>query len=130
MTAEQRRSAAKAAHEEYMATCPTHQLLDIMSAKWASLILIELAGGTRRFADIGRALPSASAKMLTQTLRSLERDGFLTRSVTPAVPVQVEYTLTPMGASLIPLLAAAKDWADANIGAIHSARARYDADNA
>ncbi|MFD0853032.1 winged helix-turn-helix transcriptional regulator, partial [Actinomadura adrarensis] len=85
--------------------------------------------GTRRYADIGRALPGASAKMLTQTLRALERDGFVTRKVTPAVPVQVEYDLTPMGASLLPILASVKDWADANIDGIHAARERYDTDD-
>jgi DNA-binding HxlR family transcriptional regulator len=128
MTAEQRRKAAKAAFEDYMAACPAHQVLEIMSAKWASMILLELAAGTRRYADIGRALPSASAKMLTQTLRALERDGFVTRKVTPAVPVQVEYDITPLGASLLPILAAVKAWADANIDGINTARERYDAD--
>ncbi|MFF5261999.1 winged helix-turn-helix transcriptional regulator [Actinomadura viridis] len=130
MTAAQRREAAKAAHEEYMALCPAHQVLEIMSAKWASMVLVELAGGPRRYADLGRALASASAKMLTQTLRALERDGFVTRSVTPTVPVQVEYALTPLGVSLIPVLSTVKRWADANIDEIHGARRRHDGEPA
>ncbi|MBX6768143.1 MAG: helix-turn-helix transcriptional regulator, partial [Actinomadura rubrobrunea] len=81
----------------------------------------------RRNAERGRALPGASAKMLTQTLRALERDGFVTREVTPAVPVRVRYALTPLGERIVPLLAAIKQWADEHIDEIHAARARYDA---
>ncbi|MGI5205840.1 winged helix-turn-helix transcriptional regulator [Spirillospora sp. CA-108201] len=63
--------------------------------------------------------------MLTQTLRSLERDGFVARSVTPSVPVQVEYTLTLLGERIMPLLASIRAWADRHIGEIHAARGRY-----
>ncbi|GLZ13790.1 transcriptional regulator [Actinomadura sp. NBRC 104425] len=127
MTAAQRREAAKAAFDEYMAMCPSHQLLEIIGSKWVSLVLSRLADGPLRYAELARALPGASAKMLTQTLRTLERDGFVARDVTPAVPVQVSYSLTPLGERIVPLLAAIKAWADEHIGQIHAARDRYDA---
>ncbi|GAA4086583.1 helix-turn-helix domain-containing protein [Actinomadura miaoliensis] len=127
MTVAQRREAAKAAFDEYLKMCPAHQVLDIIGSKWVSLVLTRLAEGPRRYAELGRALPGASAKMLTQTLRSLERDGFVARDVTPAVPVQVSYTLTPLGERIVPLLAAIKTWADDHIDEIHAARDRYDA---
>jgi DNA-binding HxlR family transcriptional regulator len=68
-----------------------------------------------------------SQKMLTQTLRSLERDGLVSRTVTPSVPVRVDYALTPLGTSLMPVMRAVKQWAEANIEHVEAARAAYDA---
>ncbi|WP_433330632.1 winged helix-turn-helix transcriptional regulator [Spirillospora sp. CA-294931] len=126
MTAAQRREAAKAAFDDYMAVCPAHQLLDVLGTKWASMVLTNLADGPRRYAELTRAIPGASAKMLTQTLRSLERDGFVVRSVTPAVPVQVEYALSVLGEKVLPVLTHVQDWANAHIVQIQAARERYD----
>jgi DNA-binding HxlR family transcriptional regulator len=79
-----------------------------------------------RYSDLGRKIAGVSPKMLTQTLRSLERDGILTRTVTPSVPVRVDYDLTPLGGSLAGLLTAVKNWAETHIEEVHEARDRYD----
>jgi DNA-binding HxlR family transcriptional regulator len=81
-----------------------------------------------RYSDLGRKLAGISPKMLTQTLRSLERDGILVRTVTPSVPVRVDYELTPLGTSLAGLLSAVKDWAELHIEEVNEARERYDDD--
>ncbi|WP_242908438.1 winged helix-turn-helix transcriptional regulator [Actinomadura terrae] len=130
MTAARRRQEAKAAFDAYMDECPTYRLRGIIGNKWTSMILLRLEDGPHRYADLGRALPGVSAKMLTHTLRSLERDGFVARSVTPTVPVQVEYTLTVLGERLIPLLDAVRQWADRHMGEVDEARAHYDAAHA
>ncbi|MCO5995156.1 winged helix-turn-helix transcriptional regulator [Actinoallomurus rhizosphaericola] len=126
-TAAQRRAEARAAYDAYLATCPARELLDRISDKWVTLILNALADGPRRYSDLGRTIAGVSQKMLTQTLRALERDGMVTRSVTPSVPVRVDYELTPLGVSLLPLVQAVKQWAEAHIAAVHTARASYDA---
>ncbi|MWA06917.1 transcriptional regulator [Actinomadura sp. LD22] len=127
MTAAERRREAKAAFDSYMDDCPTHDVLGVIGNKWTSVVLFQLTQGPRRYADIARALPGVSAKMLTQTLRSLERDGFVARSVTPSVPVQVEYALTLLGERLVPLLASVRHFAEYSIAEIRAAREHYDA---
>jgi DNA-binding HxlR family transcriptional regulator len=126
-TAAQRRAEARAAYDAYMAACPARDLLDRISDKWVTLILNALADGPRRYSDLGRTIAGVSQKMLTQTLRTLERDGMVTRAVTPSVPVRVDYELTPLGVSLLPLVQAAKAWAETHIEEVHTARAAYDA---
>jgi DNA-binding HxlR family transcriptional regulator len=79
-----------------------------------------------RYSDLGRRIPGVSPKMLTQTLRSLERDGIVSRTVTPSVPVRVDYELTPLGANLSGLLTAVKDWAEHHIEEVVESRERYD----
>jgi Predicted transcriptional regulators len=110
---------------------PHNQLLDRISDKWVSLVVSALAqtdGASMRYSDLGRKLAGISPKMLTQTLRSLERDGILVRTVTPSVPVRVDYELTPLGTSLAGLLSAVKDWAELHIEEVNEARERYDDD--
>lgn len=80
-----------------------------------------------RYSDLSRRIAGVSQKMLTQTLRVLERDGLLHREVTPSVPVRVDYSLTPLGESLRALMSAFKDWAEANFDEVSTARAGYDA---
>jgi DNA-binding HxlR family transcriptional regulator len=126
-TVAQRRQDEREAYDAFLASCPTRQLLDRIGDKWTSLILVALAEGPRRYSDLSRAIAGVSQKMLTQTLRTMERDGLLTRAVTPSVPVRVDYALTPLGASLIPLMRAIKAWAEANMDAVLAARAAYDA---
>ncbi|WP_329336248.1 helix-turn-helix transcriptional regulator [Streptomyces sp. NBC_00663] len=126
MTAAQRREQARAEYDAFIKGCPTNQLLDRLSDKWVSLVVSALAGGTMRYSDLGRKIAGVSPKMLTQTLRSLERDGILARTVTPSVPVRVDYELTPLGHSLALLLTAVKDWAETHIDEVHEARDRYD----
>jgi DNA-binding HxlR family transcriptional regulator len=105
-TAAERRAEAKRKYNAYVAKCPTRGLLDAISDKWVSLILTALADGPRRYGELSRAIAGVTQKMLTQTLRRLERDGLLTRTVTAGVPVQVEYRLTPLGVSLLPVMQA------------------------
>jgi DNA-binding HxlR family transcriptional regulator len=126
-TAAQQREQARIAYDAYLATCPARQLLDRVSDKWVSLVLVALTDGPQRYSDLSRTIAGVSQKMLTQTLRNLERDGLISRSVTPTVPVRVDYALTPLGASLLPLMQAVKDWAEAHIEQVHAARDTYDA---
>ncbi|MFB7942772.1 winged helix-turn-helix transcriptional regulator [Streptomyces sp. NPDC056049] len=126
-TAAEQRAEARRAYDAYLADCPARQLLDRLSDKWVTLVLNALADGPRRYAELSRKVAGVSQKMLTQTLRGLERDGLVTRTVTPSVPVRVDYALTPLGASLLPVVAAVKAWADGNMGEVAAARAAYDA---
>jgi DNA-binding HxlR family transcriptional regulator len=125
-TAAQRRAEARVEYDAFIAACPTRKLLDRLSDKWVCLVLAALAGGALRYGDLSRTIAGVSQKMLTQTLRTLERDGLVTRTVTPSVPVRVDYELTPLGSSLLPVMCAIKAWAEANIELVEAARAGYD----
>ncbi|GAA3390827.1 winged helix-turn-helix transcriptional regulator [Cryptosporangium minutisporangium] len=125
-TEAQRRTDEKAAYDAYLAECPARRLLDRLSDKWVSLILTGLADGPRRYSDLNRLIAGVSQKMLTQTLRTMERDGLLTRTVTASVPVRVDYELTPLGRSLLPLMAAIKEWAETHIESVTEAQHAYD----
>ncbi|HEY1322994.1 MAG TPA: helix-turn-helix domain-containing protein [Streptosporangiaceae bacterium] len=127
LTVTQRRHQARAEYDAFLADCPARKVLDRMSDKWVTLILSALAGGPLRYSGLSRVIAGVSQKMLTQTLRSLERDGLVSRSVTAAVPVRVEYRLTPLGESLLPVVNAMKSWAEAHIAEIERARTAYDA---
>lgn len=107
--------------------CPVRSVLDRIGSKWTVLILILLAEAPHRFAAIRRRIPDISKRMLTQTLRDLERDGMVTRHVFPTKPPSVEYRLSPLGQSSIGPLLALTDWAQASLPEIHAARSRYDA---
>lgn len=126
MTAAQRRETEREAYDAFLASCPTRQLLDRISDKWVGLVLVALADGPRRYSDISRQIAGVSQKMLTQTLRTLERDGLLTRTVTPAVPVRVDYALTALGESLQQVMRAIKDWAEHHIEEVRAAQQSYD----
>ncbi|MFF9089839.1 winged helix-turn-helix transcriptional regulator [Streptomyces sp. NPDC014991] len=119
---------ARAAYDAYLAECPARQLLDRISNKWVSLIVNALSAGPQRYSDLSRRLASVSQKMLTQTLRNLERDGLIERTVTPSVPVRVDYALTPLGEGLVPVMQAIKNWAEENMDEVVAARERYDID--
>ena len=112
------------------AICPVRDVLDRLGDKWSTLILIALATGPLRFSMIRRNIPDISKRMLTQTLRDLERDGLITRHVFPTKPPSVEYRLSPLGRSLQAPLVALIGWADAMHGDIRDARARFDAEAA
>ncbi|MEU9309889.1 MULTISPECIES: helix-turn-helix domain-containing protein [unclassified Streptomyces] len=127
-TAAQRREQARSEYDAFLRSCPTNQLLDRLSDKWVSLVVSALAPGPQRYSDLARRIAGVSPKMLTQTLRTLERDGILTRTVTPSVPVRVDYELTPLGSNLALLLTAVKDWAEIHFDEVQAARRRYDAD--
>ena len=129
MTAAQKRAQARAGYDAFLAGCPSRQLLDRISDKWVALILAALGGdGPRlmRYSELARRLAGVSQKMLTQTLRSLERDGLLTRTVTPTVPVTVTYELTDLGRSLQQVMRGIKEWAEAHMDEVLSSREDYD----
>lgn len=127
MTAAQRRQDAKDEYNAFLANCPTRQLLDTLSDKWLCLVLSALDDGPKRYSDLGRRIGGVSQKMLTQTLRTLERDGLVERTVTPSVPVRVDYEMTALGVSLMPVVRAVKLWAEAHIDEVQGARTSFDA---
>jgi DNA-binding HxlR family transcriptional regulator len=107
--------------------CPVRGILDRLGDKWSTLVISNLAGGRLRFSEIKKRIPDISQRMLTETLRNLERDGVLLRSVYPSIPPRVEYSLTPLGHSLLPLVMALVSWALEHRSEIRDARAAYDA---
>ncbi len=107
----------------YSAKCPTRQVLDHIAGKWTVLVIDALLQqGAMRYTDLSRRIGGVSQKMLTQTLRSLESDGFLTRTVHPTIPPRVEYELTDLGRSLAEPVTALRQWAERNINDIERAR--------
>ena len=107
--------------------CPTRQVLDRIADKWTMLVITSLSdAGRMRFSELRRAIEGVSQKMLTQTLRALERDGLVSRSVHPTVPVTVEYALTDLGRSLADAVTTIRTWAYDNMDAIAAARTTYD----
>ncbi|MFC9875122.1 winged helix-turn-helix transcriptional regulator [Nocardia salmonicida] len=126
-TAAERRAEAGAAYNAYVAECPARQLLDRIGDKWVSLAINALADGSLRYSELDQRLAGVSQKMLTQTLRNLERDGLVTRTVLPEVPVRVEYRLTPLGEELLPVMRTIKGWAEQHMDQVLAARAAYDA---
>lgn len=104
------------------ARCPVRSLLDQIGDRWSMLILSALAAGPKRFSALARVVPDISKRMLTQTLRTLEADGFVHRDVRPTVPPQVTYSLTPLGESFAGPLLGLIDWAEANFAAVLEAR--------
>ncbi|WP_085997069.1 winged helix-turn-helix transcriptional regulator [Nocardia pneumoniae] len=106
----------------YSAKCPTRQVLDHIAGKWTVLIVDALAEGTMRYTDLHQRIEGISQKMLTQTLRRLETDGFVVRTVHPTVPPRVEYTLTDLGHSLRVPIAGLREWIETNINRIEAER--------
>jgi DNA-binding HxlR family transcriptional regulator len=140
-TAPEQRAHAKREYDAYLANCPSRQLLDRISDKWVALILAALGNDgpcgsgldddgeprSMRYSELSRRLAGVSQKMLTQTLRSLERDGLLTRSVVPTVPVTVTYELTDLGLSLHHDMRSIKKWAEGHMDQVIANRADHDA---
>jgi DNA-binding HxlR family transcriptional regulator len=106
--------------------CPTRQVLDRIADKWTVLVIRRLSGGTLRFAQLRKSIGGISQKMLTNTLRGLERDGIVTRRIYASVPPRVEYSLTDLGRSLCGLVEGICSWAEANIEEVQRARRQYD----
>jgi DNA-binding HxlR family transcriptional regulator len=109
----------------FSADCGSQQVLDLIADKWTALVIYSLAQGTKRYSELQREIGGVSQKMLTQTLRGLERDGLVERKVYPVVPPKVEYTLTPLGRTLIEPLGAVCKWAEAHLQQLLAARARH-----
>ena len=104
-------------------------LLQRIGDKWTVLVVTTLAGGSRRFNELRREIPTVSQRMLTLTLRNLERDGLVSRTVTPSIPPRVDYELTELGRSLVIPLHAIEQWALEHVTDIHDAQARFDTDH-
>jgi DNA-binding HxlR family transcriptional regulator len=140
-TAAEKRARAKVEYDAFLAACPSRLLLDRVADKWVTLILCALGDdGSRpqdgdgslpsrslRYSELSRLLAGVSPKMLTQTLRALERDGLLTRTATATVPVTVTYELTDLGHSLHQLVRGLKSWAETHMDDVLSHRSAHDA---
>jgi DNA-binding HxlR family transcriptional regulator len=112
---------------EEQQSCPVREVLDRIGDKWSVLVVILLGEGTKRFSELQRAIEGISQRMLTRTLRSLERDGLVARTVFPTVPPRVDYELTDFGRTLLEPLASLAAWAEQHRDAIQASRARHDA---
>lgn len=113
----------------YEPGCPGRLVLDRIGDRWTVLIVGVLAEGTRRFSQLRDEVGGITPKVLTQTLRALERDGFVVRKVYAEVPPRVEYTLTELGRSLIDPIGTVRSWAERNGEKVLAQRAQYDADD-
>ena len=120
------RKTCSLAPNVFSAQCPTRQALDLIADKWTTLLIYLLSRGRQRYGELHRQVGGISQKMLTQTLRKLERDGLVTRHVFPEVPPRTEYELTLLGHTLIEPMRALCDWAGTHLGELEQARKRYD----
>ena len=139
-TAAEKRAQAKVEYDAFLAQCPSRQLLDRISDKWVTLVLAALGSDgshrlktgcsgqprSMRYSELSRLLAGVSQKMLTQTLRSLERDGLITRTVVATVPVTVTYELTDLGLSLHQVIRDMKTWAELHMDDVLTNRATHD----
>lgn len=113
-------------YDVYNSKCPTRVVLDRIADKWTVLVMGLLENGPRRFSSLKRGVDGISQKMLTQTLRGLERDGLVERTVFPEIPPHVEYELTTLGRTLSGPIAAVRDWAENYIEDVTAAQQGYD----
>lgn len=135
MTAAERRACAKTEYNAFLASCPSQRLLTQISGKWVTLVMSALGSGPdcagdpapMRYSELARVLAGVSPKMLSQTLRTLERDGLVARTATATVPVTVSYELTDLGLSLHQTVRELKRWAERNRDAVATNQERYDA---
>jgi DNA-binding HxlR family transcriptional regulator len=102
--------------------CPSHRVLELITRKWTALVITVLAGGTHRYNQLQNRIRGVSQKVLTETLRSLERDGLVRRTVHPEIPPRVEYSLTPLGRSLKKILVPVCQWAEEHLHEVEEFR--------
>lgn len=114
------------AAEGALHACRAREVLQRVGDKWSMYVIDELGGGTKRFTDLRRRVPGVSQRMLTVTLRGLERDGIVTRTMHPVIPPRVDYALTPMGRTLLDAVGTLIAWADSHVAEIDAARTAYD----
>ena len=105
--------------------CESRQVLELVADKWSAIIVCALARGTLRYSELQRSVGGISQKMLTQTLRRMERDGLVERFVHPVVPPRVEYALSALGRTLVEPLGSLCRWAESHMDEVHTARSRY-----
>lgn len=109
-----------------LSNCGYSKVLDIISSKWAALVIYAMENGKIRYGEMLRRVEGISKKMLTQTVRKLERDGLVQRHITPTVPVNVEYSLTVLGESLLQPMKTLRQWGRDNYTQVVEARDKYD----
>ncbi len=109
----------------FNARCGAQQVLGRIADRWTALVIHALADGTKRYSQLQRTIGGVSQKMLTQTLRNLERDGLVERRVYPVIPPKVEYSLTPLGRTLVEPLRAICKWAEAHLAELEQAQVRF-----
>jgi DNA-binding HxlR family transcriptional regulator len=107
-------------------TSDVRQILDLIADKWTALVILALSRGTHRYSELHRTIGGVSQKMLTQTLRSLEASGLIDRKVYPTVPPMVEYSLTPLGETLVKPLKTLCEWASEHMDEVEEAREKQD----
>lgn len=112
--------------DPYDRNCPSRQVLDRVGDRWSVLVVGALTRGPQRFSELAKTVDGVSQKMLTQTLRGLERDGLVTRTIYAQIPPRVEYELTDSGRSLSGPMLALEEWTKANMPRIVTAREAYD----
>lgn len=117
-------------YDIYDDRCPTRDVLSRLADKWALLVLGCLERGPHRFNNLRRSIRGITQKMLTQTLRKLERDGLVSREIFPTVPVTVEYRLSPLGQTLTQTVSLLTLWVEDNMDAMSAAQSAYDQANA
>ena len=110
-----------------LSPCRAREVLQRVGDKWSMYVIDLLGQGTMRFSELHRSIDGITARMLTVTLRGLERDGIVTRTIHPVIPPRVEYDLTPMGQTLLDTIGQLVSWADSHLDEIEAARAAYDA---
>jgi DNA-binding HxlR family transcriptional regulator len=118
--------AVKPPADPYRAQCPTRMVLDRIADKWTVLVLGLLSEKPSRFNQLRREIEGLTQKMLSQTLKALERDGMVSRKVTPTVPISVEYAITPLGGTLAATVDGLRRWAETHIDDVVKAQKRYD----
>ena len=116
-----------AANGDVMSGCRIREILERVGDKWSLQVIFHLGGGPQRFTSLKRSIDGVSQRMLTVTLRGLERDGIVSRTMYPVIPPRVEYALTPLGATLLDAAGTLVSWADAHLAEVEAARAAYDA---
>jgi len=109
-----------------LANCPVRDVIDIISGRWSSLLMLALAEHPHRFGELRRLVPDISQRMLTQTLHELQHDGYVNREVFPTKPPGVEYSLTELGRSMFEALNVLIQWADENHASVTAARRHFD----
>ena len=111
--------------DSHWTACPVRDVLDRVGDRWSVLVLLTLQAGSLRFTQVKAEIGDISARMLAQTLRHLEQDGLVSRTVFPVIPPRVDYALTPLGRSLLDPIAALVAWADSHHDDVREARAAY-----
>lgn len=122
--------SAPLVYDVFDPNCPSRTVLDLIGSRWTVLVIGALTDGPRRFGKLQRAVGGISAKVLTQTLRALERDGAVTRTLYPEIPPRTEYELTELGRDLVGPLAALRAWAETHIETIIASRTAANARSA